>query len=52
MKRFAYEMFVANVVMFAALVVVSLVYVVFTALVGWHEFNRTNEKRSRRNLRR
>ena len=48
MKRFAYEMVVANVVMFAALVVVSLVYVVFTALVGWHEF-RTNEKRSRRN---
>ena len=51
MKRFAYEMFVAQVVMFTALVVVSLVYVIITALVGWHEF-RTNEKRSRRNLRR
>ena len=34
MKRFAYEMLVAQVVMFTALVVVSLVYVLWTSLVG------------------
>jgi hypothetical protein len=34
MRRFAYEMFVAQVVMFAALIAVSLVYVIFTGLVG------------------
>ena len=34
MKRFAYEMVVANVVMVLALVAVSLIYVIFTALVG------------------
>ena len=34
MKRFAYEMFVANVVMLIALVASCLVYVVWTSLVG------------------
>ena len=34
MKRFVYEMFVANVVMLLALFASGLIWVVFTALVG------------------
>ena len=49
MKRFWYEMLVANVVMVLALIASCLIYVIFTGLVGWHEF-RTREKRSKANF--
>ena len=42
MKRFWYEMLVANVVMFLALIATCLVWVVWTSLVGCHTHPHTH----------